>query len=266
MHILSWHNFGVFFVILRRDCKVFFYDIKRFLLNFGFFRPVALTIAFGYLLPYINFVHPSVTQVTIFFAGAVLWSIFPVAFMQNLDFLIDREHERYIDYQIIILDPRLIILEKIVFTSLVCFLSGIFFFCIAKMLLGSYFLSAHISWPALMLMLYFGGLFCAAFNLFFVCFIKDTQSTGKFWIRVNNPMMMLGGLFVPWHVMFNYSKILAMVMLFNPLIYLTEGLRSAIIGGQEFFSLMICVPLLLIFSLLFYLWAVYYFKQKMDYV
>jgi ABC-type transport system involved in cytochrome c biogenesis permease component len=260
------HRVHVFGYFLMRDFYVFRTSWRRILINFGTIVPITMTIAFGYFLPNSNMINPTPVQTTTFFVGCILWSMFPLAFLLNLDLLFDLEHDRFIDYQMITLDPPLILLQKIVFSTVITFLSVVLFYPIANILLGSYFYAAALSWPALILVLLLGSLFCAAFNMFMVCFIESTQKIGNFWMRFNNPMITLGGLFIPWSVMVKYSTLLGAVSLFNPLLYITEGIRTAIIGGDKFFSLPSVVAALLFFSILCYFLACYFFKKKVDYV
>lgn len=251
---------------LMRDFYTFGSKWRRIAVNYCTIIPVTMTIAFGYFLPNSNMINPTPIQTTTFFVGCILWSMFPLAFMLNVDVLFDLEHDRFIDYQIITLDPPLVLLQKVIFATIVTFLSISLFYPISKLLLGSYFYSASLSWFSLLLVLFLGSLFCASFNIFMVCFIESTQKIGNFWMRFNNPMITLGGLFIPWSVMVKYSTFLGAISLLNPLLYITEGIRRAIIGGDQFFSLSSVVVALFFFSILFYSLACYFFKKKVDYV
>jgi len=260
------HRLRVFGYFLMRDAYVFRTSWKRVFFNFGTIIPITMTIAFGYFLPNSNMVNPTPIETTTFFVGCILWSMFPLAFLLNLDLLFDLEQDRFIDYQLITLDPPLILLEKIVFSALVTFFNVALFYPISLLLLGNYFYAQNIAWLPLMFVLFLGSIFCAAFNVFMLCFIEGSQKIGNFWMRINNPMITLGGLFIPWYVMAKYSSLLGKISLLNPLLYLTEGIRATIIGGENFFSLSVVTLALLFFSVLCYVLCCYYFKKKVDYV
>ncbi|MEX0940477.1 MAG: hypothetical protein WDZ41_03895 [Candidatus Babeliales bacterium] len=259
-------NLYVFGWFLYRDFFIFSKNWHRVAINFGLFIPVSLTFCFGYILPNSNMINPSPEQITTFFVGSILWTLFPLAFVLNIDLLYDLEHDRFIDYQISILNPRLILIEKIFFSSLIAFVTSCLFYPVSRLLLGSYFYAAHFSWPALLMVLYMGSLFCAAFNIFVLSFIESTKKTGIFWMRINNPMISLGGLFIPWYVMKIFSPLLGYFILLNPLIYLTEGLRRAIIGDVVFLPIWLCVSMLFLFMIFFTLLAIYFFKKKIDHI
>jgi ABC-type multidrug transport system permease subunit len=266
MRSLFLHQASVFTWLLWRDLYCFLDHWKRVLVNFGIFVPVTLTFSFGYLLPNSNMVLPTPAQTTVFFVGSILWAMFPLAFLLNYDVLYDFENDRFIDYQITVLNPRLLIVEKIVFSTIITFVHMLLFYPVSRLLLGSYFYAPQFSWPSVLLILLCGSLFCSAFNMFCISFLESTEKLGIFWMRINNPMIMLGGLFVPWSIVAHYNKLLGFLLLGNPLTYLTEGLRQAIIGGEQFFSLLVCTIGLLLYACLFTVLAVYFFKRKVDHI
>ncbi|MGE0206778.1 MAG: ABC transporter permease [Candidatus Babeliales bacterium] len=256
----------IFGYFLLRDIYAFKNHWRRVFFNFSTILPLVSSLVFGYFLPNSTMINATPVESTIFFVGCILWSIFPLAFLMNLDLIFDLEHQRFIDYQIIMFNPILILLEKIIFSGLITFFNIVLFFPISKIILGSYFYTTNTSWPSLFLILMLGSLFCATFNIFMLCYIKSSQSIGRFWMRVNNPLITLGGLFMPWYIMAKYSYFLGNLALANPLIYLTEGVRASIIGGPHFFSVFTASLALIIFSTFFFILSCIFFKKKVDYV
>jgi ABC-type polysaccharide/polyol phosphate export permease len=94
--------------------------------------------------------------------------------------------------------------------------------------------------------------------------MKNTRQISGLWIRVNIPLFVLGGFWVPWFTIFQVSNIAGYIVLLNPFIYVTEGLRRAITGSEFYFSIPTCIIGLLGFSALFYATACYAFNKKMD--
>ena len=113
--------------------------------------------------------------------------------------------------------------------------------------------------------LYLSCLMAMAFAVTFACFVKHpTRQIRHFYRRINFPAIILGGVLVPWRVMLLFSPLLGYLVLLNPLIYVTEGLRSSLIGGNYFLSFWICMPVLLTYAGIFTATSLYFFRRKAD--
>ena len=183
-----------------------------------------------------------------------------------MELLFDLEGDRYIDYQATLVDARLILVQRIIFASIFSFVILFPFFPVSKLILQSHFDSTNTSWFMLSLILYLSCLCLASYMILVACMLKNSRNLSTFWKRVNVPLLFLGGFLVPWHIINQYSSMLGQIVYLNPFIYMTEGLRHAIIGGNQFLSYNACISGLLIFTLIFTLSSFYFFKKKTDYV
>ncbi|MCL5875675.1 MAG: ABC transporter permease [Candidatus Dependentiae bacterium] len=256
----------IFFEFLRRDFYVYFKRINTYAINFIILYPLTYIISFAYIQAKSYFGAENTTQATIFFAGNVILLIMNLAFEFTILLLFDLENERTIDYRITLLNPRLILLEHIVFTTLFSFLLLAPFFPITVLILRSHFDSMHISWPLLFVILFLSCLCSAAYHMFIACSLKNSKQIVHFWMRCNLPLITFGGFLTPWYIMNQYSSVIGKVSLLNPFLYATEGIRQAIIGGDMFFPITYCVLVLIIFSCIFSFLACYLFKEKMDHI
>ena len=260
------HSLLVFITFLRRDIHVYAERIKHYFINYGIIYPVIYTFCFGYILPHMGGQGHTTLPVNVISAGLILFTLFPLAFQINLDLLLDFEHDRFIDYQIILLSPPLVLLEKILFSSGVVFLCNISFYPFVMFMMHDYFDFSIVAWDKMMIMLYLAALFCASFSLFLVCIMRDMTQIRFVWRRCNYPLIMLGGFLTPWKIMATFSPALGYLVLANPMLYITEGLRRTIIGSETFLSFPTCTLALCTFSLASTLGALYYFKKKMDHI
>ena len=256
----------VFFEFLRRDFYVYFKRIRTYAINFIILYPLTYIISFAYIQAKVYFGAENITQATIFFAGNVILLIMSLAFEFTIVLLFDLENEHTIDYRMTILDPWLILVEQITFTTLFSFILLIPFFPITAFCLQGNFDSSHISWPLLFAMLFLSCLFCAAYHLLVACALKNSKQIVHFWMRCNLPLITLGGFWTPWYIMNQYSPVLGMLSLLNPLLYATEGIRQAIIGGNMFLPASSCAIVLIFFSFVFTWIALYLFKKKVDHI
>lgn len=256
----------VFLQFLRRDFYIYSKQIKNFLINFGILRPLFFSFSFAYIQANIVFKTQQSKFVTVFLIGNAMTIIMILTFTLASKLLFDFEQNRFIDYQISILHPRLVILEQILFYSLFSFAIMLPFFPITKLLLRDSFQTTLTSWPQAFLILYLGSLCCAAYHLLAMCIMKGSNSIVTLWMRINIPMFILGGFWVPLHVIHKSFPSLSFLTYFNPIIYITEGLRSAILGTPEFLPVGACALALLGFSVVFTLLTFHFFKKKTDHI
>jgi ABC-type polysaccharide/polyol phosphate export permease len=256
----------LFITFIRRDMHVYAERIKHYFINYGVIYPIIYTFCFGYILPHIGGQGHTTLPVNVISAGLILFTLFPLAFQINLDLLLDFENDRFIDYQIILLSPRLVLLEKILFSSVLVFICNISFYPFVMFMMRNYFDFSAVAWGKTMFMIYIACLFCASFSLFLVCMMRDMTHIRFVWRRCNYPLIMLGGFLTPWNIMAAYSPALGYLVLANPMLYITEGLRHTIIGSDMFLSFSTCALALCAFSLASTLGALWFFKKKMDHI
>lgn len=262
-------SFKIFLQFLRRDAYIVLRRIKNYIINYVFVYPALYTIAFGFLLPLTSMGGDKIELATRMFVGSAILFLQIIVFVVNVEFIRDLENDKFINYQLSILPSRLVILERLVFTTLFCFVLVLPYFPLAKLLIHTFadvdvFDTQHARIGATMLCLFLGSALCAALNILAVCFLSSSRQLPKFWVRVFSPLVVLGGHMVPWIVMKKFSPVLGYAVLLNPMLYITEGLRQAIIGGPIFFSLALCVSVLSGVITLFSVMAIHFFKKKVD--
>ncbi len=257
---------AIFLQFLKRDAYVHLKNIRLYIINYIFIDPILWAFCFAYLEQQVTFGTGNPQAGTLLFSGCILIGLLVVTYKTTIGLLYDLETDRYIDYQISILDPRLVLLERIIFTSLLTFILFIPFFPVGKLVAGNYFITTNISWFKLYCIIYLSGLVCTTYNILAVCVLKNSRSITNFWTRVNMPLMNLGGLWIPLAVFKAYSPVLGYAVLLNPFIYITDGMRSAILGGPNFMPFWRCASMLLLFSIIFTVTACHFFKKRIDHI
>lgn len=266
MKLSTQRSLLLFLAFLKRDLYVYYKRIASYALNFVILYPLVSIISYAYLQSKTYFGAHNATQSTIFFAGSILLLILSLTFELTVLLLFDLENERAIDFRMIMLSPRLVLLEHVIFTTLFSFVMMVPFFPITKLCLQNSFDTSNTSWPLLFAVLLLSCLCCSAYNLLVMCALKNSNQLSHLWIRCNLPLLSLGGLWVPWHIMDLYSSTLGTVTLLNPFLYCTEGVRTAIIGSSDFLPIGICLMALTIFSLIFIQVSWFLFKKKVDHI
>jgi hypothetical protein len=254
----------IFITFLQRDLYVHTRQLRDHIINYSLIYPLMYMFCFAYLQTQIYF-HGQTHTGAIVFAGTCLVPLVVMAYHITFDLLFDLEKNHHIDFQIMVLNPRLIIIEQILFSSLFTFLVMIPYFPLARIVASSCINLNHISWPSLYLILYCGSLCVSSYHKL-AATLLTVETISMFWTRINHILLVLGGFWIPLYTIRSFSPTLAFLLHFNPIVYLTEGLRQSIVGGNNFLPIHQCVAALLILSVIFTALACHYFKKRVDHI
>lgn len=262
--LLTLHSLRVFLAFLWRDMYVNARNISGYAINYILIYPIVFSVETAYLQANTYFDTSSPQICTTMFTGYILLIIMIFTYQRNIELLFDLENKRFIDYQITVLHPFLVLLERIIFTALFTFVISLPFYPVAKLILPSYIDTSNTSWPKVLLFLLLGSLCASAYHLLAACIVKKSSNIDSIWARANIVLIDFGGLWIPWIAMNHYSQTLGYLVYLNPLIYLSEGMKGAILGGGQFLDFGICVTMLILFSVLFTGTCWLIFKRRVD--
>lgn len=254
----------IFAQFLARDWYLFKDRIQSHGLNYILIYPILAILVFAYIQPGVYFGQGRLDLML--FAGNVALTIFSITNNMLTPLLFDLSGPKFIDYQLLLLSPRLILLEQVLFTVVYTFVIMLPYFPLTYALLSFFFTIPAISWGMLFIMIFVVTIFCSAFNLLAVCIMESPLDVRQFWLRVIWPLMILGGLWVPWQIIYKFNPWVAMLCYANPFIYATEGLRSILLPNQTYFSIPLCILALCIFSVICIGASFYIFKKKIDHI
>ncbi len=255
------HNLPTFWALLWRDMvalkKIAF---ALFLDNvFLLFTSIAI---FGYLLPAMGMEKGLIGPL---FLGQTIISFVQIAHSIAAIITRDFEASRFIDYQTTLpILTHLLLLRFIisfVIKSIIITIPLLFF---GIYLLGNKFviIKAHILGFGLMYILVL--IFFATLFLFFSFAYNYEWFRWNLWARRIEPLILFGSITVVWKQLYLFSKPLGVLFLCNPLTYAIEGLRTTLIGGNEFLPLWICIPGISIGIIINWLLLVPAMNKKLD--
>lgn len=259
-------NFKIFFQLLARDFFVFSKRIKSYGINYLIIYPLLCIITFGYIQPGVYFGPGNAKASIILLVGMFCINMLSFCYTLMSPFVFDLEAERFTDYQITILPPRWLLAELILFPGLLAAIISVPFFPLAYAILPSYFNELNTNWTALLLVVISASLYCSSYIMMALCMTKKATSIRQFWLRFNWPLVVIGGLWIPWHLLEIHMPWLAKIALLDPFTYFTEGIRSSLIGSPQFINHYWCIIALLVSFCIFSIVASYFFKKKMDHV
>ena len=252
--------------LLARDFYVFGKRIASFGINYLLIYPILAIVTFGYIQPGVYFGPGNTKMSVILLVGTFGINMLSLCYTLMASFVFDLEHDRFIDYQISVIPPRILLFKMILFPALIASMISLPYFPLAYLILPQYFESLNSNWLALMAVIIAASLYCASYIMMGLCIIKKATSIRQFWLRFNWPLVVLGGLWIPWHLLSSNFPSLGYISLFDPFTYFTEGIRSALIGSDQFISYKICIFVLFSFFCMFSLVSVYFFKKRLDHV
>jgi ABC-type multidrug transport system permease subunit len=203
---------------------------------------------------------------TMLFTGNIIVIMMVISYKHTIDLLFDLEHGRFIDYQLMLLNPRLLILERIIFAGFYTCIFSLPFFPVAKICLGSYLETTHTSWLQVIFVIFVGSLCCAAYHQTAALMLKRSNQISTLWARINHILINFGGFWIPLYIFREYSPILGYAVYINPFLYITEGLRRAVLASDEFLSVWLCIGMLAGFTILFIVASWYLFKKRVDHI
>lgn len=264
----SWtHSIHIAWQFTKRDFFVYTRRIRTWLINYVLIKPILYSLYIAYVQARVFFgAAGDPVRGTTLFAGEMIFVIFPLTYQLIIPLLYDFHAERFIDYQIIMLNPRWILVQRMVFTATFTFFMALPFFPIAKLLLGTNIATDNTNWASLCLFLYVCCLAASAYHMFAACALKTPQSTRMLWARISLPLIFLGGMSVPLYVIKMYSPWLTMISYANPIIYISEGLRKALLGSDLYLDISLCTVALIGYIILFTWLSCYYFKKRTDHL
>ncbi len=245
---------AAFGALMLRDARVLSRELIPFAVRV-IMQPLLFLFVFTYLFPrlgtgsqmmvgggsFATVLLPGLMAVAIMFTG-----IAAVALPLSGEFGITREID---DRVMCPLPVYAVALEKICFAALQCMLAALLVLPLAYYI-PSTPVALHVSsWPVFVAVLILASLVSAALGLAIGSSVQPRQ-IGLVFSIVVIPITFLGCVYYPWALL-SHVRWLQVAVLVNPIVYMSEGLRTALTPGMPHMpTLAILAGLLLSFALL----------------
>ena len=240
-------NWKTFLALLARDAHVARRNFIPLLLQ-TFLQPMMFVFIFGrvmvssgYMPPaYKSLLLPGIMAISMVFTG--VWS---VAMPLIAEFQFTREIE---DRLLAPIEISWLAIEKVVFGTLQSLIAGVAVIPAAWLLLRpgvELNLRSPLSFAIVTLLV---ALFSACGGLALGCTVNQTH-IGLMFSLVLTPMIFFGCTYYPWSAL-DHFPILQKVVLVNPLVYASEGLRGTLVPQFPHLSLLAVLVALMLFDAL----------------
>ncbi len=196
-------------------------------------------------------------------ASAGLFEVYNRVFMLVNDF----ESEQTIYYYLNLPIPAwLYMMKNILYYAINSILMGLPIIPIGKVLLWNSLDLARICWGKLLIIYVLAAILYGTIALLLASYIKSLRSMEHLWMRCIFPMWFLGGYNNSWQTTYELSPYLGYAALLNPITYIMEGSRIALLGTEGPISFLWCVSATLLFISLSAVWSLKMLKKRLDFV
>jgi len=224
----------VFAALLMRDVTVVRRELPYFLIRTAL-QPLLLVTVFGFLMPRMGIIGKDYTSIMlpgVLALSLTLSAVQAVALPMVQDFGYTKEIE---DRLLAPVPIQLVAIEKIVAGTIQGFIASLFVLPIARLIMGPIPGLTFSRAGILLLITILGGASFAAIGLFLGTGIPP-QQIGLMFTVILGPMMMFGCTYFPWRGL-DAVPAMKYAVLIDPLVYVSEGLRSALTPNLPHMSL-----------------------------
>jgi len=253
----------IFKQLLITDLTIFRQVIVDKLVNSSIWIAVTL-IVMGYLLPELG---TGVGYGSFMVAGSCasigLFEVFPSV----MELVSDFEGERVIDYYLTLPIPSwLVLLRSMIYYAFGAFCLGLLVLPLGKILLWSRFDLSRMSTIKYVLMFMVTSSFYGSFTLFIASLVKSMMKIGNVWMRFIFPLWFLGGYQFSWYILKGLSPQVAYINLLNPITYIMDGMRAAILGQEGYLNFWLCLGVVICFTQVLGFIGITRLKKRLDFV
>lgn len=256
-------TFTAFKALLMRDFHVLLGNMREFIPR-TILQPLLLVFVFAYVFPKIGQGiggSAGASQFSTMLIAGVLASVILFQGVQAVALPMVQEFGYTKEIEDRVLAPlrvELVAVEKIVAGALQCLLAAIIVFPIAKFVPAT---PVHLSfnWPVLLTIAPLACIMSAALGLMFGT-LFDPRTVPLLFGIVVIPLTFLGCIYFPW-AQLESIRWLQVLVLINPLVYMSEGFRAALTPVPHM-SLLAIYPVLFGFTVVFIWVGLRSFKNR----
>jgi hypothetical protein len=249
--------------LLRTDFKIFKQTIIDKIIDMSIWTTM-ITFVFGYLMPKFGIDSAFINvQVAGMVASAAMFNLFPSV----IDLVSDFEGDRVVSfYSTLPIPTWLIFVRFFIYYALTGIIMVPVVLPVAKLILGSLLDLSAIHFGKFLFIIVLTNFTYGALILLMASMIPSMQRLGSIWMRFIYPMWMLGGFQFTWYVLYQVFPYIALADLLNPMIYVMEGNKVALLGQEGFLPFWYCVAALVFFTITFMIVSIRRLKRRLDFV
>ncbi len=182
-------------------------------------------------------------------------------------FISDIEGDNHLNYLLTLpLSPTVLLWSLIFSYSLIGIILSFGLIPFGKLLFWNDFSLAEISWLKFVIILILSNIFFGVFTLAVTAHVGALSKMENVWTRFIFPLWFMGGFQFSWASIYKLSQPLAYAFLCNPVLYVMEGIRAALLGQGDCLPWHWCCIALCCFTFIGWLYAKRTMKRLLDLV
>lgn len=194
-------------------------------------------------------------------ASAGLFEVFP-SVAKLVD---DIKGDQIILYQTTLpLPSSLVILRLMIYNAFSAWVLGLCVLPLGKLLLWNNFDLTQLSPFKFLLMFSLASAFYGSYTICIATRVADMTKIGNVWMRFVYPFWFLGGYQFSWQSLYGVAPVLAYINLANPILYIMEGIRGAVLGQAGYLPFWLCVGMVFLFCILSSVTGIILLKKRLD--
>jgi len=181
--------------------------------------------------------------------------------------IIDFEGDCHIDYYLTLpVRPVVILLSMVTSYVLMGILLSVLILPFGKLILFNSFSLTDVVWFKFAIILVLSNIFYGTFTIAVTSHVGALSRMENIWHRFIFPLWFMGGFQFSWASIYKLSQPLAYVLLCNPIMFIMEGTRAALLGQQDCLPWGTCCIALCGFSVVCWFYAYYKMRRLLDFV
>ena len=249
----------LFGALLRRDARVVQRELPFFLLRTTL-QPLLVVFVFGFLLPKMGFMRggyagallPGVLAISI-----TLSAVMSVAMPMVTDFGFTGEIE---DRLLAPIPMRFVAAEKVVAGMVQGLIAALFLLPVARLIMGPIEGLSVANFGLVLFLTLLGAAAFSTFGLFLGTAISP-QQIGLMFGVILTPLIFFGCTYYPWQGL-SVMPVMKYLVLLNPLVYVSEGMRGALTPTLPHMSLWFVIAMLALITGTFWVLGMRTFRKR----
>ncbi len=253
-------SFRCFYELIRREMFLFFKQFTSRLIDISVIL-CTWVIVFGYLM--VNSGLKSTYGAFILVGAIASFGLFETIWRATC-LAQDVTDKKITNFLILPISSTFVFISIAVSWALSTGLLSLCLFPLGKLLLLNKFDLSNICFYKFILIFTVGNLFYGFFALWVASLVTNLRNTAWLWARVINPLYMFCGFFYTWKSAYELANWVGFLHLLNPLLYILEGTKAAVLGQKGYLSFWVCFTVLWAFTFFFAFDAIKRFKKRID--
>lgn len=135
---------------------------------------------------------------------------------------------------------------------------------LGKLLLWDRFDMSNFSLVKFLIIFMLASCFYGSYTIFIATRVPDMTKIGNVWMRFVYPLWFFGGYQFSWAALHKIAPALAYANLINPIIYIMEGVRAAVLGQEGYLNFWLCAVALFCFCCASIALGIRLLKKRLD--